>query len=676
MQRLLPLTILITITLALVLGPGRATAQSIDYGALEALFGEPVTLSATGKPQRASEVPASMEIITADQIRRSAATDIPGILRRFAGIDVYRSSANGADVSIRGYSAPMTGRILVLVDGRQIYNDSIGFISWGLLPVELDEIRQIEVVKGPQSALYGFNAAAGVINIITYDPLDTPVNSVRLSGGSQEQRGLSTVVTLKGGNRAAARFSASGFDSRGEGTSYRWFGERQNALDPRRRSFHGDGVVRFDDDSRLRLEASIVTGRERRINSGFLTDLWQDIRAVKGEYSAETAVGLITARAYHNQFRTDVDIPDLLKSPLTNSATVVSLQDLFKLGANNSIRLAAEFRRDQSTVVGNPAATLHYDVWSGSALWDSALSETLTLVNAARFDRLQLGRGGPISAASGLSNADFNRTINEVSFNSGLVWRVDDLNTARLIAGRGLNLPSLYNLGAFEGNSFTTRPDGVPKPSLIYGSPAVNPTVVWNYELSWDRGLPDLGAQAKAGVFYQHSQGLVDFAPAFRVSNGIALLPFVNYGDSRTAGIELGITGHVGPAWTWGLNYTAQTIWEHYTQPDRFPMEGNAGRTPLHKINARVGYTADNWEFDLDLHYVSRYAMPDITQDTTSATRGMRTLGNILLLEPRIGYHITPAITAELSAQGLWPRWELPATITRPSVLFSLVGRW
>src|SRR5690349_12868807 len=67
-----------------------AAAQSIDYNALETLFGEPVTMSATGKPQRASEVPATMEIITADDIRRSGATNIPDILRHYAGINVWQ----------------------------------------------------------------------------------------------------------------------------------------------------------------------------------------------------------------------------------------------------------------------------------------------------------------------------------------------------------------------------------------------------------------------------------------------------------------------------------------------------------------------------------------------------------------------------------------------------------
>jgi iron complex outermembrane receptor protein len=63
----------------------RTSAQSVDYGALEQLFGEPVTTSATGKPQKASEVPANMEIITQEDIRRSGADNIPDILQFITG---------------------------------------------------------------------------------------------------------------------------------------------------------------------------------------------------------------------------------------------------------------------------------------------------------------------------------------------------------------------------------------------------------------------------------------------------------------------------------------------------------------------------------------------------------------------------------------------------------------
>ncbi|MGA3404026.1 MAG: TonB-dependent receptor plug domain-containing protein, partial [Acetobacteraceae bacterium] len=81
-----------------MLGGGGAVAQSVDYGALEQLFGEPVTMSVTGKPQRAADAPANIEIITQDDIRRSGATTIPDVLRFVAGVDVREDGLGSADV--------------------------------------------------------------------------------------------------------------------------------------------------------------------------------------------------------------------------------------------------------------------------------------------------------------------------------------------------------------------------------------------------------------------------------------------------------------------------------------------------------------------------------------------------------------------------------------------------
>src|SRR6185437_1586764 len=184
------------VALALVLLSRGAVAQSIDYSALEQLFGEPVTSSVTGSPERQSEVPADMEIITASQIRRSGAYDLPGILRHVVGIDFLQWSNDQPEIGINGYDQAFSQRVLVLVDGRQVYADYFSFTPWSTLPVELADIRQIEVVRGPASALFGFNAVAGVINIVTYHPLHDDVNEVSVRGGTQGLAEASAVATV------------------------------------------------------------------------------------------------------------------------------------------------------------------------------------------------------------------------------------------------------------------------------------------------------------------------------------------------------------------------------------------------------------------------------------------------------------------------------------------------
>ena len=136
------------------------------------MFHEPVTTSATGKPQRASDAPANMEIITQDDIRRSGATTIPDVLQFVTGVDVRRYGIVGRrcrhprlQPAIQSAPAGAGER------PRRSIRTITATCAWSTIPVQLDEIRQIEVIKGPNSALYGFNAVSGVINIITYDPL-------------------------------------------------------------------------------------------------------------------------------------------------------------------------------------------------------------------------------------------------------------------------------------------------------------------------------------------------------------------------------------------------------------------------------------------------------------------------------------------------------------------------
>jgi iron complex outermembrane receptor protein len=90
MKKLIPIASS-TVALINLFSGSSAFAQSVDYGSLEAVFGEPVTTSATGLAQRVSEVPADMTIITADEIRQSGSRNIPEILSNVPGLDILRS---------------------------------------------------------------------------------------------------------------------------------------------------------------------------------------------------------------------------------------------------------------------------------------------------------------------------------------------------------------------------------------------------------------------------------------------------------------------------------------------------------------------------------------------------------------------------------------------------------
>jgi outer membrane receptor for ferrienterochelin and colicins len=246
-----------------------AHGQSVDYGALQQLFKEPVTTSVTGSPQRVSEVPATMEIITAEDIRRSGAKDIPGVLRHVGGVDTLEWGNDDVDVGVRGYDQAYSSRLLVLVDGRQVYADNYGYTPWSSIPIELGAIRQIEIVKGPSTALFGFNAVGGVINIVTYNPLYDNINSISLTAGTQQLATASVVITRRVGERMGVRFSGGVNSDNDFSTPLAadFLREREH-----RRAFKISSVIRLNEKMQLVLEGAYADAHVNEIPPDFSLD--------------------------------------------------------------------------------------------------------------------------------------------------------------------------------------------------------------------------------------------------------------------------------------------------------------------------------------------------------------------------------------------------------------------
>jgi outer membrane receptor protein involved in Fe transport len=150
---------------------------------LELIKEEETVSIASRYEQPISQAPSNVYVITDEDIRHSGATDIPTILRRVPGLDVMQMTGAEFNVSARGNNQLLANKLLVMVDGRSIYVDSQGLTFWKAIPVTLPEIKRIEVLKGPASVLYGFNAFDGIINIITKSPEEMKGTTLQFGGG-------------------------------------------------------------------------------------------------------------------------------------------------------------------------------------------------------------------------------------------------------------------------------------------------------------------------------------------------------------------------------------------------------------------------------------------------------------------------------------------------------------
>lgn len=130
-------------------------------------------VTASKRAQKIEEAPAAVYVITAEDIRLYGANSIGEALRMVPGVDVVQLADHNFQVSFRGLSRLQyntSNKVLWLVNGRSVYNDAFGGVRLYSINVHMDNIERIEVVRGPGSALYGANAFAGVINIITTAP--------------------------------------------------------------------------------------------------------------------------------------------------------------------------------------------------------------------------------------------------------------------------------------------------------------------------------------------------------------------------------------------------------------------------------------------------------------------------------------------------------------------------
>jgi iron complex outermembrane receptor protein len=163
--------------------PGGAAAPTsgADEGAVPY---EERVVTASRRAQSSLEAPNATTVITAEDIRLSGATSLPELLRRVPGADVMALGVGSANVSLRGFNQRIANKVLVLVDGRTEYQDFLGLTLWSSIPISMEEIERIEVIRGPGSALYGANAMLGVINIITQAPGSGPKARFSVTGGT------------------------------------------------------------------------------------------------------------------------------------------------------------------------------------------------------------------------------------------------------------------------------------------------------------------------------------------------------------------------------------------------------------------------------------------------------------------------------------------------------------
>ena len=207
----------IAMTLAAGLAASQAHADDLTKLSLEELLSIEVT-SVAKRPQLADEAAAALFVITQEDIRKTGAKTIPELLRVVPGLEVASIDANNTAVSARGFNWRFSNKLLVLVDGRAVYQSLWSGVLWDQQLTPVEDIERIEVVRGPGATLYGANAVNGVINIVTKHAADTIGGLADLQGGvtTAAGQGFGRFFARRGGRlgeRGAFRLYVTGNDT-------------------------------------------------------------------------------------------------------------------------------------------------------------------------------------------------------------------------------------------------------------------------------------------------------------------------------------------------------------------------------------------------------------------------------------------------------------------------------
>ncbi|MGF1638207.1 MAG: TonB-dependent receptor plug domain-containing protein [Cyclobacteriaceae bacterium] len=387
-------------------------------------------VSASKKSESVFEAPLSSYTLSKDEILQSGATSIPDALRLIPNV-IVREQANGVyDVHLRGMDnipgktegvfQPNT-TTLVMIDNRPVFNPNMGGTYWEALPIDLNDIERIEVVNGPSAPLFGPNAVAGVINLITKKNKSKGINT-----SANVQYG--NFNTLIGGVRAG--YKASKFDigvsanlesrERTTGEYYQYTGDQFVGSVSELRNSRNEAVVNQDvafpqperalqrtganlfgnysinESISVGVQAGIQNSDIQKMyfNNGYTPfsfstsnsqyiNLFADVEGVNIRYSRQNTYNDINSVSPGIPFKSDILSSELFVDYTWNIGSKLSIQPGFNV-QNVTIDADHYVEEGQTNVLGSKR---ELQTIAGSLRLDYKITDNWRIISAARLDK-------------------------------------------------------------------------------------------------------------------------------------------------------------------------------------------------------------------------------------------------------------------------------------------------
>lgn len=609
-----------------------------------------VIVTASRTEELRLESSTSVSVVPSWEITASPATNYADLLRRVPGLNVSQTSARDINMTTRAATKAAATGTLAMIDGRPLNQDFFGFVMWDLLPIELGEIEQIEVVRGPGSAVWGPNAMNGVVNVRTASPRSLgDATRVQLAGGGQstfQASALHSGVNGPWAYKASASYLTQDAWPRPEtlpsglpGNLYANEGTQQPKFDGRVDRNAGDGMLSFGGGFAGTSGLFIGDGGPWGIDPS--TFAWH----LRGDYDRDR----LNVRAYANFL--DGEATNLLEgTPFRFDTRVydLSVQNDAQLGSTRLV-YGGNVRLQRFFLSIAPGEDTR---WEGGAFAEARvpLGDHFRLQGGARIDAFSSLDGPVLSPRAGLSYHFGARRQHVLRASFNRAYRAPSL----LDNYTDLVLNSVIDLGAITGIP------GLPIYSFPFrsiGNLDLQEERLDQIEIGYGGRFGDLGVEL--AVYRSVTKDLLDFYPSVFYSPTdpppgwplppglLALLPlpkeftFRNVGEVRNRGFEVGLRGYLSPAAELYANYT----WMAEPRPEGISLD-DINVPPEHRLTLGLTGFLHPWFYGASVHYVGEAIWNDVLDARFhGATPAFTTL------DAMVGYRL-PNELGELTLRG------------------------
>ena len=492
----------------------------------------PTVLTASRLTQPLIDAPNSVTVIDRKLIEASGYHNFSDLFRLVPGMYVGQVKGWFHNVS-NAMADEYARRMQVMVDGRSIYLPSFGGVRWDVLPLAIEDIERIEVVRGPNAASFGANAFTGIINIITRHPDDVAGRMLRMVSGDHDHR--EGWFRWAGGTEGNSHRLTLGRREDG-GMTNQLDDERTNTL-----NYRGD--FKLGSRQNLSLQFGLLEGtRGFDIGlSGQSLPYQQDVGShfLQADYQLELDSGSkVQAKLYFNHLKTEETIPTTLAPGSYYDAGLLADR------VHAEIQLDSQLGQGMRSVVG---AYLRRDGVESMLYWNSP--SRLNADSKGLFGHLEWRLSDAWLVNAGAFWEDYEPVGNGLSPRITLHWQPSPQHTFRASIGKAFRNPVLYEtsgdnrirlLAANGALLLTTRP-------FVLASGNVKPEEIISHELAYLGQWPERGLTLDLRLHHENIENFISLECPTGVSSDCksSLHPktylardWMNIGDATQQGVE------------------------------------------------------------------------------------------------------------------------------------------